>query len=39
MEDDNKGTIGEVAIFELISYSGDARSYIYEGFDQVNAGD
>ena len=39
MSDENKGTISEVAIFELISYSGDARSYIYEAFEQVKAGD
>ena len=39
MADSIKGSMGEEAIFELISYSGDARSYIYEAFDQVKAGD
>ena len=39
MADSIKGSMGEEAIFELISYSGDARSYIYEAFDQVRVGD
>ncbi len=37
MADSIKGSISEEAIFQLISYSGDARSYMYEALDLVKA--
>ncbi len=38
MADSVNGMISEEATFELISYSGDARSYIYEAYNLVRDG-